>query len=313
VKALRLLPLLVLPFVATGEARSANGANDDGADDYRAFVAETKERVGATRVEEIELERRKIDRALVLRGRSYVRMLRNGLLPLSDGVEGMMEHVARAERLRHALAHDVARRARLEHEQRALVDGVTELRRRRAQLAQNVEEYERSREAILAARDRDAAFRRAFSNEPAETSAPHHVAVYSGKTTADAKQTFTQARGRLPLPVEGRAEVRPVRLPDALGPGVFIAVDAGAIVTAVHGGRVILTGDYGALGRSVVIDHGDGFSTLSAQLGVVTVEVGDGLSAGDSIGTLSEGAQGNLYFEVRREGVALEPAEWFGL
>jgi septal ring factor EnvC (AmiA/AmiB activator) len=104
-----------------------------------------------------------------------------------------------------------------------------------------------------------------------------------------------------------------VHLPDAVGPGVFIAVDPGALVSAVHAGRVVLTGDYGELGRSVVIDHGDGYSTLSAQLGVVTVDVGDTLEAGDSIGTLASDAQGNLYFEVRHGGVALEPSEWFGL
>jgi septal ring factor EnvC (AmiA/AmiB activator) len=107
--------------------------------------------------------------------------------------------------------------------------------------------------------------------------------------------------------------VRPVRLPDAIGPGVFIAVDAGALVSAVQPGRVVLTGDYGELGRSVVVDHGEGYSTLSARLGVVTVEVGDTLDAGDSIGTLSPEASGNLYFEVRHGGVALPPGEWFGL
>lgn len=305
------LPLLLLAALATGEPRSASAdAEDDGSDEYRAFVAETRERAGSTRVEEIELERRRLDRALVLRGRSYVRMLRSGLMPLSDGFAEMVSHLSRAERLRHALAHDVARRARLERERRTLLDGVEELRRRRAQLAQNVEEYERSREAILAARDRDAAFRRAFERG---TSNQGTVAVFSGQSARDVRATFAELRGRLPLPVKGRAEIRPVRLPDALGPGVFIAADAAAIVTAVHAGRVILTGDYGALGRSVVLDHGDGFSTLSAQLGVVTVEVGDVIAAGDSIGTVADQAQGNLYFELRQDGVAVEPAEWFGL
>lgn len=300
--------LIAWPALAIGSTPVEEGV--DPSAEFRAFVAETHEQVNATRVEELEIQRKHLDRSLAVRGRAYVRLLRSGLLPLSDGYQGMLDHINRAERLRHALARDLAAKYRIKNEQRALVKSVEELRQRRERLAKNVVEYERSKEAILAARDREAAFQRAFERRQQAT-APQ--AVYAAPAGASQHDAFAAARGRLPLPVAGRAEVRAVQLPEAVGPGVFIAVDSGALVSAVHAGRVVLTGDYGELGRSVVIEHDGGYSTLSAQLGVVTVDAGDTVRAGDSIGTLAAGAQGNLYFEVRHGGVAVDPTEWFGL
>jgi septal ring factor EnvC (AmiA/AmiB activator) len=299
---------VLVALVGVGDA-AANGSHDDGADEFRAFIAETREKVQATHLDELEQRQRRIDRALVVRGQAYVKTLRSGLLPLSEGFDDMLSHLSRTERLRHALQGDVAAGRELERRRHELASGIAALRERRAQLARDAMEYERSREAILAARDREASFRRAFGEEVRS----EHAAIYAAPADRVAHENFAAAKGKLPLPVPGRAEVRAVRLPDALGPGVFIAVEAGSIITTVHRGRVVLTGSYGELGRSVVIDHADGYSTLSAQLGVVTVEAGDTVKAGDSIGTLAESARGNLYFEVRFSGVALEPAEWFGL
>lgn len=300
-----LMLTLALPIAAQTDD------NLDGSGDFKAFIAESREKQSLTRVEELDLHKRQLDRRITAMGRTYVRLLRSGLLPLSDGVDEMLRHVGHVERLRQSLQRDLMRRTRIEREQQALEAGVQELRRRRALLAQNLEEYERSREAILAARDREAAFQRAFDkgNEPAE-----HSAIYAAPADAEPQvERFSDTRGRLRLPIAGRAEVRPVRLPDAIGPGVFLAVEGGARVSAVFPGKVVLTGDYGELGPSVVVDHGDGYSTLSAKLGRVLVEAGDTLQAGDVIGTLRDTADGNLYFEVRQEGAALDPAEWFGL
>jgi murein hydrolase activator len=290
---------------------SAPEPEADGAKEFGAAVAESRENFTTSRVEELALEQRRLERGTIQRGRAYVQMLRSGLLPLSGGFEQMLRHIHRAERLGHALSRDVARRAQLEREQRELEAGIKELRHRRALLAQNLEDYELSRDAILAARDREAAFQRAFSQG---FEADDHTAIYAAPlASANLAPLFADAKGRLPLPVAGRAEVRAVVLPDALGPGVFIAVQPGAQVKTVFGGKVVLTGEYGELGRSVVIDHGDGFSTLSGSLGSVTVEVGETLAAGEAIGALSERGDGNLYFEVRQAGSAVEPAAWFGL
>lgn len=299
-----------LPLLLGASGSASDDDAESGADEFRAFVAESREKLGSTQADELEVRQRQLDRAMILRGRAYVRLLKSGLLPLSDGYDEMITHINRAERLRHALAQDVVRRHALGRKSSELRAGIEELRKRREALQRNLAEYERSREAILAARDREAAFQRAFDSGRRHV---EHAAIYAAPASKSENATFQSAKGRLPLPVAGRAEVRPVRLPDALGPGVFMAVSDGSIVTAVHAGRVVLTGDYGDLGRSVVIEHGAGYSTLSAQLGVVTVEAGDEVQAGASIGTLSESAGGNLYFEVRHAGVALPPAEWFGL
>lgn len=59
----------------------------------------------------------------------------------------------------------------------------------------------------------------------------------------------------------------------------------------------------------VLIDHGEGLETLYASLDDVDVKNGDAVARGQVIGEAEE----NLYFECRRAGEAVDPAEALGL
>lgn len=69
-------------------------------------------------------------------------------------------------------------------------------------------------------------------------------------------------------------------------------------------------------GYHVIIDHGDGLTTLYAHMGAVAVSVGETVSQGQYIGTI--GMTGNTtgphcHLEVRIDGVRTNPAPYFGL
>lgn len=63
-------------------------------------------------------------------------------------------------------------------------------------------------------------------------------------------------------------------------------------------------GSYG-----VLIDHGDGLESITANLVSVSVQTGDTVPKGGTIGTCAQ----SLYFELRQGGEAIDPSEKMGL
>ncbi len=93
---------------------------------------------------------------------------------------------------------------------------------------------------------------------------------------------------------------------------IDIAGRIGAGVSAADGGFVTTAGGgwNGGYGNYVVIDHGNGFSTLYGHLTAIYVNAGETVSAGQQIGTM--GNTGNstgphLHFEVIYQGYGRNP------
>lgn len=84
--------------------------------------------------------------------------------------------------------------------------------------------------------------------------------------------------------------------------GIDIAGDYGASIRAAAGGEVTMAAWYGRYGRTVIIDHGGGLSTLYAHASEMLVTVGQQVVGGEIIARV--GSTGNstgphLHFEVR--------------
>jgi septal ring factor EnvC (AmiA/AmiB activator) len=64
----------------------------------------------------------------------------------------------------------------------------------------------------------------------------------------------------------------------------------------------------------VIIDHGQHYYTLSAQLDEILKKTGDTVFAGEVIGTVGDTGTltgPGLYFEIRHHGKPLDPVVWF--
>lgn len=98
--------------------------------------------------------------------------------------------------------------------------------------------------------------------------------------------------------------------------GIDLAAPSGTPVQAALGGRAtVLLSPFG-YGLHVVLDHGDGRSTLYAHLETVLVSDGDDVPTGGVIGTV--GSSGNstgphLHFEIRSDGIPENPRRFLAL
>ncbi|MCB0053589.1 MAG: M23 family metallopeptidase, partial [Caldilinea sp.] len=98
-------------------------------------------------------------------------------------------------------------------------------------------------------------------------------------------------------------------------PAVDIAGWLGAPVTAADGGYVVLAGGgwNSGYGNYVIVDHGNGFTTLYAHLNSIFVSPGETVSKGQQVGTM--GNTGNstgphLHFEIRYSDVPYNPSSY---
>ncbi len=96
--------------------------------------------------------------------------------------------------------------------------------------------------------------------------------------------------------------------------GIGIGAPRGTPVKAVEAGTVARRQNLGTYGLTVIVEHGNGFYSLYAQLASATVSDGDAITRGQVIGAVGgEGSdQGpHLYFEIRGQNqIALDPTSW---
>jgi murein DD-endopeptidase MepM/ murein hydrolase activator NlpD len=97
-----------------------------------------------------------------------------------------------------------------------------------------------------------------------------------------------------------------VDIPRPAGTPIFAAA-AGRVVRVVHSGV--------GYGRYVIIDHGNGFSTLYAHASAIHVTVGQYVNQGDviaSVGRTGNSTGNHLHFEVRYKGQIMNPRNYIG-
>ena len=95
--------------------------------------------------------------------------------------------------------------------------------------------------------------------------------------------------------------------------GLDIPAAHGTPILASGGGRVVSAGYKGAYGRAVVIDHGDGLSTLYGHASKLLVRAGDVVMPNQQIalvGSTGRSTGPHLHFEVIRRGVRVEPRQY---
>ncbi|MEZ5409636.1 MAG: peptidoglycan DD-metalloendopeptidase family protein [Acidimicrobiales bacterium] len=113
-----------------------------------------------------------------------------------------------------------------------------------------------------------------------------------------------------PVTSEYGYRIHPVYGTRKLHSGLDVSAPKGTPIAAAQGGTVLLAGVQGGYGNVVIVDHGDGVSTLYGHMSKINVSKGEQVNRGDVVGLVGATgtATGNhLHFEVRLNGEATNP------
>ncbi|MCR9097600.1 MAG: peptidoglycan DD-metalloendopeptidase family protein [bacterium] len=130
---------------------------------------------------------------------------------------------------------------------------------------------------------------------------------------------FRERKGKLAPPVAAKVVERFGKVIDpefrttTFRSGIDFGAEAGVSVRAVAPGLVRFAGWFRGYGRIVIVDHGDGFHTISGHLDAIHVKVGTPVEDGEPLGTVGETGSlygPSLYFELRENGQPVDPEPW---
>lgn len=136
---------------------------------------------------------------------------------------------------------------------------------------------------------------------------------------------FSDARGLLPLPVNGQ-RITNFGEKDSLGAitqGISIATRPNAQVISPTDGWVVYAGPFRSYGQLLIINAGGGYHALLAGMERIDVQLGQFVLAGEPVAAMvtpqlaSAGAAGIgvsqpvLYIEFRKDGTSIDSAPWW--
>lgn len=248
--------------------------------------------------------------------RALYRITRAGMLPLAGGVQGMLSHLSRVDRLRRVVERDAlalsgfaARaqsiQAELSIATRDIEAATRTLAALQARKASIAAEQAAAREASLA-----------FSNalpdrapqSVSEVRMPEGSLRLHGEEAAPPEEGFATEHGQLPSPVLGAVVVE-----DASAGAVVFRAGRSGLVRAVAEGRVLAASDRAPYGLVVIVDHGDRYVTVYAGLSELEVAPGELVSRGARLGQIGQiDGEPGVRFEVRRGTERLHAREWLG-
>ena len=213
-----------------------------------------------------------------------------------------------------------AQRAVLEQERRArqqtLAGIAAQLEARRRQLATAL--ADESRVSKLVARLAALLESRAAVAPRAPRASVREAPAEPADSPGDVSAALARFKGMLKIPAAGELIARFGVPRNGSGPawkGWFIRAPAGTPVRAVAAGRIVFADWLRGFGNLVIVDHGDGFMSLYGNNDALLQQVGSAIEAGQTLaqaGTSGGAADSGVYFELRHNGVAFDPKDWFG-
>jgi murein DD-endopeptidase MepM/ murein hydrolase activator NlpD len=134
------------------------------------------------------------------------------------------------------------------------------------------------------------------------------------KTEFDfATGNFAGYKGGLPTPLRGKItsgygwKQDPITALKSFSPGIEIKGSSNSPVIAVADGVVAYTGALRGYGNFAIIEHEDGYYSMTAGLDMVAVEKGQIVSRGQILGKTQTG---RIKFELRQGRSSVDPVEW---
>ena len=298
----------------------------------RAELAEA-ERQLETATEQYEVSLHSLEDRLV-----FIYKLGPGsMLELLLGSSSFADFVTRYDYLGVIARQDADVYAEIRAEKEALEEQREEICARKAELEEtsieiallssSLAEQKRSIQPVLAQRSqyasRVAAERERWERELAEeerASRELEQTIREMQTRLGESGEIMKWTGKFIWPVQFRRisdvfgwRVHPIYKTRRFHSGMDLAASTGTPVKAAADGRVLLAGWVNGYGNTVILDHGNGLSTLYGHASVITTKAGNVVLQGDiicKVGSTGVSTGPHLHFEVRQDGTPQDPMRW---
>lgn len=141
----------------------------------------------------------------------------------------------------------------------------------------------------------------------------------AARLAADRNQIITSGSGQFSYPVSASitssfgTRVHPILGYRRFHAGIDFGASHGSTIRAADSGTVIFSGWYGGYGRSVIISHGGGLTTLYAHASAAYVKEGASVQKGEpiaAVGSTGLSTGPHLHFEVRKNGEPVNPMSY---
>lgn len=264
-------------------------------------------------------------RRLTERTRALYRLTRAGVLPVAGGLEAMLEHAARVERLERMLERDVQEMQELTRHEAALREETTTATGRIAAARARATSLEAEKAQLLETGAQLSAFDVALAGAVAVPPGGGSISVSGSLAPIAADEgfgirfsdgggegtgtsAFESRRGELALPVAAPTGFRDASRDE--GSGIELVGTRGATVRAAAVGRVAYADRHPGYGSLVIVDHGESYFTVYGGLGAIDVQVGDEVPRAARLGSVGTSP---VFFQVRRGTRPLDAHAWLGI
>lgn len=124
--------------------------------------------------------------------------------------------------------------------------------------------------------------------------------------------SFAKAKGQLIRPARGpiTTAFHQEMSKGVSSNGIDIQTASKAQIIAPFDGTVMFAGPFKNFANLVIIDHGDGYTSLLSGLNETYTEVGQLILAGEPVGSMPSGNHTKLHMEIRKNNHPLNPTEW---
>ena len=138
-------------------------------------------------------------------------------------------------------------------------------------------------------------------------------AKHKAEWEAGRRKEIKEKKGTLPWPVEGRVVSKYGRYKDPAyqtyftNRGIRIQGAPSSDVKCAAKGKVVFAQPFQSYGKTVIIEHGGGYFTVYSELQEIKTVLGREILGEETVGMAGETP---LYFELREEGVPVDPLLW---
>ncbi len=255
----------------------------------------------------------------------------NGRLSYLDviiGAKNFNDFANRVELLKRIIDADIALLDKIKEERALILEKRAALERDKAKIVELqkqaeakkavIEQKKQEQQELLAraVSERDAAMQAYKELEATSNEVRAMIQARQQQSGGGSSGGYVQGTGQFIWPGNGPLtspfgyRIHPIFGTSILHAGIDIGVDEGSHVFAADSGYVSYAGWLGGYGYAVIIDHGNGLSTLYAHNSDLAVSEGQNVSQGQIIayaGSTGYSTGPHIHFEVRVNGEPVDP------